>query len=535
MNLEVLDSLGKEINKTGNGDLIELFAKAEEKLSQTHNSGIMFVSDVFGYKQITETLYKKYNIGVDLSEYIPDNGTPHMVVYTYGTNSVKSEKVTVNKIFSYEKITVACDLEAISKCNISVFIYSDVANIPNDILAETDTIILVSNAIMALSMSEKKWLRSITSVFDADNICVGLYNIDKLNDADEQAELLDGCKKILNKIDNKVVLCPNLLETLNTLNEVVEKKIFFDEKRKQIIVKCLVNELQKQLELLLEACAVDVEALNKQVEEIEKERKNIELSGKIVVENSISNLYSELKNTIVEAADDYNDNLYDSIQQRIKSSVDLEKDAVYIPVYLKKAWENFSDKINELIAKKNSEISEILATQIESDCETISEMIDLSYVKFNLRDIELSNTIRVPITDIEKIDRNKKIKKGVVAASIGLALFVNPVFIVPAFVVPSVLKNKKAASIEDIKEKVLGELFSECVKVKNGVIEQIQKAIEETEADAKENVKAIYSQNIESLMNTLMNVIDKVAKAHEKKDILENIAKHILPDISNEE
>lgn len=533
MNLELLNALENEVYKTEDGNLIKILEGSKVKLSKEHSSNIMFVSDRFGYNEIAGILKQEYGIKIDLSEYIDDN-IPHMITYTYGKSSIESEQIAVNEMFSYDKITVPCKAKAISECDISVFISSDISRVPNDTFTEADEIILVSNAVMALSMQEKNWLKEISTVFDTGSISVALYNIGKLNTFDEKTELFENCKQILNKADGNITFLDDACEALIMIEPVITKKDNYAEKRRAVIVKCLIDELNKQSKVLLEACSVDLGVLNGQIEEIEKKRKDIEATGRMVVENSISNLYGELKNTIVASADEYNEGLYKSIRSRIETSSDLEKDIGHISAYLKHSWEIFSDKVNELAAEKNSKISETLASQIEADCEAISEMIDLSYIKCNLSDIDkISVNVNAHKAELEATINEKKIKKGVVAASIGLALFVNPIFIVPAFVVPSILK-KRSASVDEIREKVLSELFPECVKIKNNVLKQIQESITETENEAKENIKGIYSQSIEGLIKTLETTVDKVSKAQNKKDIFENIVNSLLPKVADE-
>ena len=152
-----------------------------------------------------------------------------------------------------------------------------------------------------------------------------------------QADLADLClnvAKLIARYGNNTNFIDDFGGALCSQFESLNGEQLKINREKRILATCF-DSLETYIKSQFQLAEIDIDKLNEAVKKIETERKNIEFSVKLVLNSTIENMYGEMKNKIISAADRYSDDACESIKTRLAVSKTIEKDINNIALYLK--------------------------------------------------------------------------------------------------------------------------------------------------------------------------------------------------------
>lgn len=491
----VLEEIKEEVLKAGDSALDEILKELEEKINKEHSPKILFVSNLFG-KDAVDTLAKKIYDDVVI-----------------GNDSCMQKNAPF-------EVDIRCG--------------EDFRTLDGRLVTDYDLIILFTDAVMALPQKEKEWLRNTVEIFSGgERIIVTLYRKEAVNTEEDLSELCGFIKETTAAIDEKIRFYADDMELLPRIREVGEYTWEKRQKRQNAIFKYYVSVLAEEIRMRLKFANVDREKLEQNVKRMEQEQKSTELAGKIAVENTVESFYVDLKNQIFDAAEQYNEDAYDNIRNRISTSKNIKRDAENIPAYLDMVWKNFDDKIREEIARKQSEAARRLQKQIEEDCNNLAGYLELpeDFREFSEKSRMIYEQMFPADVDGGK-RRDKLVFRGMMLASVTLA-FINPVWGLSALAGSGLYWQYKAKGEEELRAEVLNGIYSKCNEIKKGVVEEIYAAIDKVKEESKRNVSDIYSEMIESFVDSIREMVEKQENLKKHCGILEDILMNKLPGIES--
>lgn len=411
---------------------------------------------------------------------------------------------------------------------------SSTANIPKHHIIHSDRIVLITNASMAMTQEEKSWLKGIRQTFFSDEpITVSLYSRHSLNTKADADDLSKALSKLVAGFGENTWFVDNVSEALRIQLNGIDLEDLSNKRKKRILLSC-IEELENYVRGQLTLSDIDIDRLNEAVRKVEEKRKEIALAGKLILISTIENMYGEMKNKLISAADRYSDDAYESIRSRIVVTKTIEQDINRIAPYLKSVWANFEKEIGKYVASEQEQIASILERQISSDCKKMVDLLDADSFD-NM--ISISTASSLPDITFGAIDestsrRNKMVSKGMLIASIALA-FANPLWGLAGIAGTSAFNLYKNNNLEEAREKVLLALPSECNAIKHSVEKQIEAAIERAKADSCENVWQVYSEVLDNLMKSIMQYTDQIKAAKEKVCIFQGVLGTELQELKN--
>ncbi|MBR1693266.1 MAG: hypothetical protein IJ711_10925 [Lachnospiraceae bacterium] len=407
---------------------------------------------------------------------------------------------------------------------------SELKALDGNVITDCDLLILFTNATMALVQREKEWLKNtVEPFFGGDRVIVALYRTEFLNTESDRTELCKSIEDTLGSIHKEIKF---FADGQGLPAEIRQMEPLSDEsrrKRQKAILKYGLSLMGKKINRQLELGSIDMEKLKDNVKRVEKERKDVELAGKIMVENTVGAFYTDLKNQIYDAAEQYNEDAYNSIRERISSTKDVKGDAEKIPAYLETVWTNFGSNVKEKLAQEQAKIVARLEERMEEDCGKLVGMLELSGDAPELSVLTVGKTyMRFGDGGNEADTKSKMVSKGMLIASIALA-FVNPVWGLSAFAGTQLYQKYKERDAEQLRSQILGSLYGDCNQVRQKAVKQIYSVIDVAKKESGDNVGKIYSEIMDSLMDSIYQMVGKLEEAKKRCGILQELALEKLP------
>ena len=534
MNSDILSKISKKITETDDQKLECIIGAAESKLKEPFFPKVMLVSNDYGRQEILDLMRHECSQSEMLQECLPDSGRPFWVTLSFGKPDVTEESSSIGEQ-EYTKITAAVEWDFLKTANLVWLCGFDFSSLNMSLIEDADVIVLVTNATMALPQEEKDWLRnSVASSFYGEQVLISLYSRSHVNTKEDYECLHKNVNMVLNGLDSKIGFYDDLFSVFAAAAKLLQTTVS-EEKHKKMVIKNCLNCIEQRVSELLKASNLDTEKLKTAIEKMERERKDIEMSGRLLMESSVENMYANLKNQIVDAADRYNEDAYNSIRDRIETTKNVEQDVDSIHPYLKAVWENFENEIKAKFAAEQDKISGDLERQMEQVRSSLVRMLDLGEGSELMQHLGIAAG-SVAYTgnpdEASKKSHAKLLSKGLMLASIALA-FVNPVWGLAAFVGTRFFQRSRENSSEDLRRKVLDELHGECSSIKEKVVEQITAVIAEAKENSKKNIGNVFSEMIDSMMDSILNFIEQIKKLQKQEELLQAIVSGEIPAIRN--
>ncbi len=534
MNSDAFLKLSDKMKGTGDQVLSGMIKSAESKLSEHFLPKVMLITNGYGRQEIYRLLCNESSQSEILQEYLPEIDRPFYVTLNYG-KPYAQEELASSEEGEYIKITATIEWDYLKGAEFAWICGFDMSNLKTSMIENMDGIILVTNATMALPQEEKDWLRNVfRSFWYGERAIVSFYSRNLVNTKEDYEALSKNVNTMLQVIDSRIGFCEDLSSIFDTAGKALWEDVT-EEKHKNMVIKNCLRGMQERASELLKASKVDTEKLKAAMDKLERERKDIELSGRILLESTLENMYADLKNQIIEAADQYNEDAYNSIRNRIETTKKVEQDVDSIPTYLKAVWGNFENEVKVKFALEQDRISADLEHQMETICNRLLHMLDLEEGSELMQQLSMEvgfTAYTMDANDAPRASREKLISKGLMIASIALA-FVNPVWGLAAFVTTRFFKRSRDNNSEDLRRKVLDELYGECSSIKEKVVEQIAAVIDDAKKNFAKNIGNVYSDMINSMIASIVHFMEQIKQLQMQEELLWAIVEEEIPAIRN--
>lgn len=502
--------------------MLQIIADTERELNKDFFPQVLIVSNASTKKEIIGILSDLIGSTHAVLDDVATAENDYIVRIQYGDDWNGNGLSDTGSGLDVTDISIPWDV--LKSLNILWMCCSSLKNIPNGFVTNSDKILLVTNATMAMTQEEKDFLANARKSFsNGEPITISLCNKQLLNTQEDFDDLCANVTKLIAQYGESTKLIDDFHNALCNQFGSIDGEQLKIKREKRILFACL-NTLEAYINSQLELAEVDIDKLNEAVKKIEKERKSIEFSGKLVLNSTIENMYGEMKNKILSAADRYSDDACASIRARLAVSKTIEKDINNIAPYLKSVWANFEREIGKHMASEQEQIASVLEQQISSDCKKIVDILEVNSFgdTINISTTSLLSDISFGDVDESKAKKNTMITKGMLVTSIALA-FVNPLWGLAAIAGTSVFSMSNNKNLEEEKANVLSALPNECNRIKYGVEGQIEAAIETAKKASCDNVWKVYSEVLDNLMSEMFRYLEQIKAAKEKTGILQSI------------
>ena len=505
--------LFENVKALNDPNMDEIISKWEKEQNREYFPQFLVISHPAARKEFIRTLKEKIDSEQEKMDNLEKLEGDFTVYFQYG---IGMNDADINGVR-----IIHIPWEMLKKAEIFWICSSSLENIPRRILVNSDEILWLTNASMAMPQREREWLSEAASMFDNESVMISLYNQETLNTREDVEALNLRLTKFASQLGRNKLYFANRSEALHRMFKEMDIPAFLERREKRIQLACkedLENYMKKQLEL----AEIDVEKLEASIKKAEAERKNIEFSSKFILNSTISNMYDEMRNIILDAADRYSQDACENVRAGLETSNDLEKDIHNIQPYLKAAWEHFEKEISKYMVSRQEEIAKILEQQISSDCQKIVGLLEGGSLG---KEIDVLSAGMFGSTFEEKgpqTTKNKRISKGMLLTSIALA-FVNPLWGLAGIVGTGVFNLSNAKNAKEAKEKVLLALPVECNKLKNEIERQLEITIENAKKESCDNVWKVYSEVLNKLMAEIADYMEQSRQAKEKAAVLHKL------------
>ena len=534
---EILNNLTNCVKELHNDRLTEIVERANLKANEMEKCNIGIISDFYGKKTFFKML-ERYGISEDVYiDYVPDTDMPFVIEVKYGNGN--QETIAADEIvddIKYLKISVETTQNTFEDFSIIFICGMNLETLDNRLLYKFSYLFFLTNATMAMPLSAKTWVQDIVvPMFGSDRLTICLYNTNLLNTANDVKAIENNVNKMIVKGNWQCsfLSCDEMIE--NRIAEVVSEKEMLEKKRNEQLVKNCINELKCYSEKMLETKNLDIDELRKMVEKLNEEKEEIEISGKIAIGNVVNNLFTDLKYQIVNAADNYMDDAYKNIHNRISTTDSVTNDIKHIPTYLEKICQLFERKASEKIQEEYEKITIELAKMIENDCKKIMSVIQIpGFEKYFLEmGYEFALTDRFGFLENaknefdEKVKTNKKLSKGMIIASVALA-FANPVLGISTLIGSRIYNNYRTQETEkEARNTVLEGLLAECADLKKNIVSQISNELSVTQQKTSDALERVYGEIINSLIKAICAAVDEIEKLKKELDLVSELLKNL--------
>lgn len=502
--------------------MLQIIANSECKLNTDFFPQVMIVSNPSAKKEIIGILSDLIGSSNAVLDDLANVGNDYVVRIQYGNDWNGNGFDDTDSGLDVTNISIPWNV--LKNLSILWVCSSSLKSIPSSLIINSDKLLLVTNATMAMTQEEKDFLTNTReSIFNDEPITISLCNKLSLNTQADIDALCVNVTKLTARYGENTNFIDDFSNALCNQFENINDVQLKTERENRILTVCF-NDLEAYIKSQLELAMVDIDLLNEAIKKIEAERKNIEFSGKLVLNSTIENMYGEMNNKIISAADRYSDDAYESIRARLTVSKTIEKDINNIAPYLKTVWVNFEREIGKYMASEQEQIASELEQQIFSDCKKMVDILEVGSFgeTINISTGSLLSDISFGDMDESKAKKNKMISKGMLIASIALA-FVNPLWSLVGVAGTSVFTLSNSKNLDEAKAKVLSALPNECNNMKRAVESQIEAAIEKAKKESYDNIWKVYSDVLDNLMAAIFRYMDQIKAAKEKTGILQSV------------
>ena len=233
-------------------------------------------------------------------------------------------------------------------------------------IAASDRLILLTNATMALTKVQKNWMDSfVKEKFDFDRFAIYIACLDKLLEEKQEEEVVSYVKLYFDKYG---LNDPTVLDE-KTVIGYIARKSDSEDKVKRCLIRNMIRETNKLLEGEIKRLGIKTEEYTRISNEIAEMSTDFIHAGEISANNVLDNYISEITDAISKSAEEYGEEMFDSIKQVILSAKDIDDVEEKITPYMERSWKFFAKEISSQISKDFDAINLKLTKRIEVDVE----------------------------------------------------------------------------------------------------------------------------------------------------------------------
>ncbi len=533
MKNSILMALSEKTAEINDPELSGMIDTARDKLSGKYVPRAMVISNAYGQQGIIDTIGQMSGQGDFLSNCLPESSEPFSLSLHYGIPDMTVEQETVGEL-SFSAISVSLEWDLLEGVELVWYCGIPFPLLDVSVTEAAGAVCLVTNATMALPLEEKEWLRN-TGVCNrpGSRIIISLYNRSAVNTQDDWGSLIQDISARAKSVSPDIGIRPSFDEAVQITIGVSKTEAAEQDWSRMQILNAMDN-IESRIHALLQVSGLDLEKLQQAVEDMKQERKRMEMSGKLVGEGAVENMYTNLKVQLTESVDQYNADAYESIRKRIESTKDIRQDVENIQPYLQAAWANFEREIGNRLSAEQEAISVELQRQIEQDGYRLVGMLEsVGPIPYSEILAPSASTTSVNSNSMTKSGKREKlITRGMLITSIALA-FVQPVLGLSALVGTQMFQHYKKTNDEELRRQVLNDLYSRCEQIKTQMLDQILDTIETAKAASRKNVGDVYARMLEEITAPALEAVSRIESIRTQAGKLQEILDNEIPAIRN--
>lgn len=540
--------------KLDNHNIESVLNRAEDALSAEHKFNITIVSGCADYKDLLRIVCDLCS--EDIAYCYGDNlfGKSCQFIFKYGNKESKSAftegkfieltKENENAVFDEVdsvKIIHTLPNRFLENADITLCNGLHKKNIWQEIFENTDFLVLLTNATMALSLEEREWIISyVLPYFGGERFCVIANNTELLNSDKDRETMCEYIDNHLNKIDEGIEFYRENGALFDHINNMLANQEQAKVLRTKNILNNLYSNFKKIAEELLNSAQLDIASSAKAIKQLEDNRKELEAAGKVNSENMVKNIYADFKFKAIESIENYSDSAKNSILRKIDESTDVEGISQDIERYLKSVWKTYELHFSKKMAEAREYAVECFVGQMEMDTDRIINNLDVETISLIEKAIRSADSWNAPafynITVSENARENfvKKTVNGIMIASVPL-FFVNPVYGIATLIGSQIYKKTQKNSILDEEKSLISESVEKyCDELKRIITASIIENLDNEADECRKNIKTAYASLTDLLIKEIQTYSNNLKAVREKRALLEDVLNNRFADIINE-
>ena len=388
------------------------------------------------------------------------------------------------------------------------------------ISGEVDCLCLVVNATMAMSQSERDWLKNCAkSMFSGDEVLVTLTHMDRLNDDAERQAVCQIVTSALARIGFDATFIEDSAEAISAARSRASEAGTRDRRQRRIM-KNGMNAMCKRLDAIYDDEAVEGMAVDKLMTQLEKKRQVLSISGEAAAETVLYNAIQPLSVMAIQSARDYGNGMALCIRQQAEkcnSEQALEAMPDKISAYIENSWKCFLANVSDKMNGEMDRIAQMLARRMDVDAGVLLQDLDESSMDLLRRafyqDIDGGAlvTLDKPASVYRRGDRVyvqaddvRRETRNMMLLSVPLLVFGSPVLAVGNIVLSKVIGDYRSKeNIQKACQALADQANNLCADTTENVINGINQEFAKLLEQAQGGVRKAYGELIDCVAKKL--------------------------------
>ncbi len=411
------------------------------------------------------------------------------------------------------------------------------------VIDQTDILCLRTNATMAMTLDEKKWIETVASKrFGSQNFGVWIDKMNLLNNDSDVNDVLDVVNAVVSKFHTMAKNLCSMQEAIDFTGFVASDKTV-DTLREKRIVRNLLNDCREEISMMLSSDSHDSGGAAKAISSLESARNRIVMAGQIASRTTFANAMNELSLQVKESARDYNTQICGHIHAKINATGDkeLEKVADQIEPYIRNVWSYYSSEISRATKPEMEAIFDKITARMEEDAGALYSMFDNDTVRIIQQSFETVQKDswnlgavsfgEAGIDATNPIYRLKKSTRFSMLLSVPLML-VNPYLGAASLASAGIIGgiNRKRAAAE-YRSHLTSQVDSMCDRVLDSVIAVIDARFKDASAQSADNITKAYNGIVDILVGQIKEMEKKQADLRKRRSSLEAVVNDAIPEL----
>ena len=375
-------------------------------------------------------------------------------------------------------------------------------------VASSGRLVLLTNATMPLTNVQKGWIDSfVKEGFDLKRFAVYIAHTEKLLEDSQETEVVDYVRTYLDQYSTDI---PIFYDESAVTEFVSSDNADQYAEAKVNTVLNMIREIDVVLENEIKSLSLKEEEYTRISREISRMSAAFVHAGELSANNVLGNHISEIIDAIDKSAEEYSNEMFDSIKQTILSAKDIDDVEEKIAPYMEKSWEFFAKETSVQISKDFNELNIKLTQRMETDVEDMVKTLDMNAQSVIAEFVNDTDSMYFPVSSYEQASdeaRNavKRNARNLIILSIPM-LFISPTLSV-ATILGSGIYSKLGNKQEDKKyrDELIDHVGSACRKARKDAIGSFENTLQEEQ----ERMKGLVLEGYQNFLNLILQNLEE--------------------------
>lgn len=375
-------------------------------------------------------------------------------------------------------------------------------------IAASDRLVLLTNATMALTSIQKNWIDTfIKERYDFDRLAVYIAHMDKLLDEKQEDEVIGYVRAYLDKFDSSKT---SVLDRKTVSEYLSNDSSSLKDTAKSCTARNMIREICALIENEIKYLGMKTDEYSIISSEISRMRASFIDAGEISANNVLDNHISEIIDAISKSAEEYSEEMFESIKRTILAAKDIDDVEEKITPYMEKSWEFFAKETSRQITKDFDTINLRLTQRMETDIEDMVSKLNMDAQSVIESFVSTSDLVYIPTPDYEHA--SDVARKAVVRnARTLIVLSIPMLFISPTLSVATLLgggiysKLGKKQEDKKYRDELVDHVERACVKARKNAVESFDTTLH-TE---KQRMKTLVLQGYQNFLSLVLENIEQ--------------------------